>query len=561
MAAAVFSLLGSLLAAAPAGAQHPLVSLPLDDPAYEQLAGLDRQGCAPARVSPFRPYLSRDVRRALRRAAADSACTGALLDELSRRFTVAAPAPAPVVRDTLAPDTLAGVAPDLARAIREAQGRDEPGDESRLSFGAKGTLFVTALGEGEVEPRWLDVRPTSEGTPPLVARLRGRATWDGGPRMTAVMEGFAQSHARNDQTLRARALRRTSGAVGFSEAYLSGAVGNFVLSFGRAHEAWLGRDRESLMLGAHGPPLDRLVASISTRRFEARALAATLDDVVLDTVRGEVPSGVPPQRFYRVLVGHAIVWRPVGALEVTVGETAVLSRGSRTLDAAYLNPLMLYIVTQNDTGRESNRDNLTAFGAARVRVGPATVTGELLIDDIQIDKADRARTPDQLGWRLEATTRLPLIRPASATVEYRRLDSYTYMRGDYDAVYQHFDRPLGSELGPDADDLRAGGEVWATGRLRLAATVGRWRRGTLRVYQRPGQRATGNAGRPFPTTGPDAYVQSATTGDLSAQFLSGTIPVTARVGLARIENVNNTLAGSALYVRAQLTGSYAFRYP
>jgi len=533
----------------------------MDDPAYEQLAGLDRQGCAAARVSPFRPWLARDVRRALRRAAADSTCRGILLDALSLRFTAAEPEPAPIVRDTLGPDTLAGVAPDLARAIREAQSRDEPGDESRLSFGAKGSLFVTPLSKGEFEPRWLDVRPTSEGTPPLVVQVRARATWDGGPRMTAVMEGFAQSHARNDFTLRARALRRTSGAVGFSEAYLSGAVGNFVLSFGRAHEAWLGRDRESLMLSAHGPPLDRLVASISTRRFEARAIAATLGDVVLDTVRGEVPSGVPPQRFYRTLVGHAIVWRPTGALEFTVGETAVLSRGSRTLDAAFLNPLMLYIVTQNDTGRESNRDNLTAFGAARVRLGPATFAGELLVDDIQIDKADRARTPDQLGWRLELTTRLPLLRPASATVEYRRLDSYTYMRGDYDAVYQHFDRPLGSELGPDADDLRAGGEIWATGRLRFAAALGRWRRGTLRVYQRPGQRATGNTGRPFPTTAPGQYVQSATTGDLSAQFLSSRIPLTASVGLARIENVNNTLAASALYVRARLTGSYAFRYP
>ena len=309
----------------------------------------------------------------------------------------------------------------------------------------------------------------------------------------------------------------------------------------------------------YAEPAMRVVQAAA--RAVPRGLLGFLGDVVLDTVRGEVPSGVPPQRFYRTLVGHAIVWRPTGALEFTVGETAVLSQGSRTLDAAFLNPLMLYIVTQNDTGRESNRDNLTAFGAARVRLGPATFAGELLVDDIQIDKADRARTPDQLGWRLELTTRLPLLRPASATVEYRRLDSYTYMRGDYDAVYQHFDRPLGSELGPDADDLRAGGEIWATGRLSFAAALGRWRRGTLRVYQRPGQRATGNAGRPFPTTAPGQYVQSATTGDLSAQFLSSRIPLTASVGLARIENVNNTLAASALYVRARLTGSYAFRYP
>ena len=315
------------------------------------------------------------------------------------------------------------------------------------------------------------------------------------------------------------------------------------------------------MLSAHGPAYDRLVASIATRRFEARAIAASLDDVVLDTTRGEVPSGVPPQRFYRMLVGHALVWRPTPSIELTFGETALLSRGSRSLDAAYLNPLMIYVVTQNDTGRENNRDNLTTFGAARLRVGPTTLVGELLVDDIQIDPADRKKTPDQLGWRLLATTPLPLAWPASGAVEYRHVNSYTYMRGNYDEVYQQFDRPVGSELGPDADDLRASGELWPSGRVRLAGSIGRWRRGVLRIDQRPGQRATGNAGKPFPSTGPGQYVQSALLGDLALQLLSARVPVTARLQLARIENVNNTLSGPALYVRAQLIGSYAFRYP
>ena len=42
-----------LTAAAPASAlaQHALVGLPLTDPAYTQLDGLMRQGCAAARVS------------------------------------------------------------------------------------------------------------------------------------------------------------------------------------------------------------------------------------------------------------------------------------------------------------------------------------------------------------------------------------------------------------------------------------------------------------------------------------------------------------------------------
>ena len=555
-------------AAVPAHGQHALVTLPLDDPAYEQLAALERLGCNPARVSPFRPYRAGAVRAALRVALNDTACAGPILEALRARFIARAVdsvrAPMPATTDSaVAADTLAGVAPDLVRAIREEEddhGRPV-GEEGRFRFGARADLALTTLSKGEFEPLWESVRPTGQGTPAAVARLRARVTWEGGPRLVAVVEPFAQSHRRNDPLLRERALRTTTGSVGFREAYIAGALGKLVLSFGRSAEAWLGRGDESLMLSAHGPAYDRLVASIATRRFEARAIAASLNDVVLDTTRGEVPSGVPPQRFYRMLVGHALVWRPAPSLELTFGETALLSRGSRSLDGAYLNPLMIYVVTQNDTGRESNRDNLTTFGAARVRVGPTTLTGELLVDDIQIDPADRKKTPDQLGWRLQATTPLPLAWPASGTVEYRHVNSYTYMRANYDQVYQQFDRPLGSELGPDADDLRATGELWPSGRVRLAGSIGRWRRGVLRIDERPGQRATGNAGKPFPSTGPGQYVQSALLSELAAQLLSARIPVTARLQLARIENVNNTLSGPALYVRAQLIGSYAFRYP
>ncbi|HVP70344.1 MAG TPA: hypothetical protein VMS45_03405, partial [Gemmatimonadaceae bacterium] len=40
-----------------AAAQHPLVTLPLSDPAYIQLDALVRQGCVAARLSPYRPYM------------------------------------------------------------------------------------------------------------------------------------------------------------------------------------------------------------------------------------------------------------------------------------------------------------------------------------------------------------------------------------------------------------------------------------------------------------------------------------------------------------------------
>src|SRR4051812_33657537 len=96
---------------ASADGQHALVTLPLDDPAHQQLRALERGGCAAARVSPFRPYLVGRVRTALARAHDEKACRGPLLDALLARFQVDGVRAEP---DTAAArDTMRGVADDL----------------------------------------------------------------------------------------------------------------------------------------------------------------------------------------------------------------------------------------------------------------------------------------------------------------------------------------------------------------------------------------------------------------------------------------------------------------
>jgi len=74
------TLVAAVLAPGSALAQHALVGLPLTDPAYTQLEGLTRQGCAEARVSQFRPYFVGDIRKAIKEAESDSSCLGPRLD-------------------------------------------------------------------------------------------------------------------------------------------------------------------------------------------------------------------------------------------------------------------------------------------------------------------------------------------------------------------------------------------------------------------------------------------------------------------------------------------------
>lgn len=549
------------LAASPfasASAQHDLFTLPIADPAYRQFEGLSRTGCVAARVSPYRPYLLINIRRALVAAVRDEACRGGILDQLVRRFRPDTTPPAPPPE----PGVIPPVGPVMLEDMAEQPEEEEP---TGLGVGAEVGVRLSSLSRGVVRPLWLDVRPTAEGAPSAVGFGRLRVTWDGGDRIAAVAEATAQTHGRNDPLVRARGFRTTSGFVDFTEAYANARLGRVVLSFGRAREAWLGEGEESTVLSAHGPPLDRFLVAARWSRLEIRALFASIDDVVLTVEEDSLVPGTPPQRLHRMIAGHAFTIRPTRGWELTLGETALLSRRGGGVDLAFANPLMLYLVSEHDTsyaGGSATGNNLTVFGSTRLQRGRLTAEAEIVVDDIQIDAADRAVIPHQLAWRLSGTMGFVAPWPASIGVEYRRADSYGYLRRYYSEVYHQYGRPLGTELGPDANLVRAAADLWPTGRVRFAAGVGRWNRGALRLTERPAQAAFGHAGEPYPSVSEERpAVQEAWLGDASVEWLDTQLPVRLMVELARIDNVNNEPGVSGNYLRAHLVASYRFRYP
>jgi Capsule assembly protein Wzi len=514
----------------PARAQFGLVELPITDQAYDQLGALERMGCVPARVSTFRPYQVRAIRAALLRARADGRCQGAILDQLTRRFA------------RTARDTTMG-----------------------LRGGASVTLQGTEMNKGEFLPMWNSILPKSEGTPTGVAIVHGRLSFGDGAddHVVIVTDAYAESNGRNDPTDRADGFRHTAAVADFSEAYVNARAGIVTFSLGREQEAWLGQGNESLVLSANGPPIDRLAVEFHTAHWEGRAIVGELDKDVLTAAQDSLNSTVQPQQYYRFLYGHALTWRPDRLVEATLGETALISSGANTLDLYYVNPFVPYIVTKSDTGRkdDAGNDNLTAFVGIRLRPGPVTLRGELLIDDIQIDSKDRTVTPDQLGFQLGLSAPIPVGIPASIDVSYERVDSYTYLAQFYNQAWQHYNAPLGSEIGPDADLWQVGAEVFVAGPIRIAGGVGYWRRGLQRIFERPGTDVVGLGQPPFPTSGPGEPVQTAELGNLSVQYLNPILPLTLRLNLANVTNANNQPSPAALYAQAQVLLTYAFRYP
>ena len=129
----------------------------------------------------------------------------------------------------------------------------------------------------------------------------------------AVVDAYAQTDRRNDPTTRANRFRSTSGVIDFSEAYLSGKLGPVVLSVGRGREAWLGdagEPAESMVLSANGPALDRILLDAQWTRFQFRALVASVNDVVLTPALDATPDSLGSQRWHRMLIAHALTFRP-----------------------------------------------------------------------------------------------------------------------------------------------------------------------------------------------------------------------------------------------------------
>jgi hypothetical protein len=491
-----------------AQAQFGLVQLPMDDPAYVQLTALEHMGCAEARVSPRRPYDIRSIRAALARARNVSSCRGTILDALTRRF-----APRP--------------------------GDKNPG----LRAGAKATAQFTGLSGGTFEPLWNDIRPTDQGDQAAVGILNGRLDWGDGSadQVVAVGDAYAQTGTRNDPTVRARTFRHTSGVLDFDEAYLSGRAGPFEGTIGRGQEAWLGESQESLVLSANGPAIDRITGSVSTDHVEARALLGSLDDVVLDSAQDNIMGTQSIQRYYRYLAAYAVTWRPSRVVEATAGQLAILPAASRVLDLYYVNPFSPYPDTTRRLVNVTN--HVETFGGLRLRAGVATFDGEVL--------ADQVLKSDHLAYLLTASTPLPVSIPVSLDGTFEHIGQDTYTSQYYASVPEHYGVPLGSVLGPDAELGEGGAEVFLTSAVRVSGDLGIWRRGKVRIDERPAQ----------PATGPDSPEQRATIGDLSIQFLNPIAPVTLRFSGAAVSNVNNVASPTTTYGQLQLLASYAFRYP
>lgn len=337
---------------------------------------------------------------------------------------------------------------------------------------------------------------------------------------------------------RARTWRGVSAVV--ERAYVKLERPAFSLLAGRTGEAW-GRSRRSgLLLSGTAATFDELGASFAAGPVSFRAVHALLEYETL----GTEPDLKDGERVF--LAGHRAVFT-FGAGSVGVSETVVYS--SVNPDPVYLNPLAPFYLSQHN---ERSNDNVLWSLDLLVRpVGGLDVYGELLVDDLMYER--NVEHPDKYGFCVGQTYHGALGGDDyEISLEYAHVRKWTYTHGTVEHRFVHDGRPIGFELGPDADRIILSLDYHPTFEWSLGASLSFSRKGEGDITE-PYEDGTS-----FEPEFPSGVVERTTRVSLSASYddLSG---LWGELGLSfsRIGNEGNVIGSDD--DRWELRGGIGFR--
>lgn len=163
-----------------------------------------------------------------------------------------------------------------------------------------------------------------------------------------------------------------------AESYLSAQWSMGELFFGRVDRNWGPSGLQGLLLSDDPYGLDHLAIAIGTPNFQLQALATQLDE-------GDSAGTV----VHRYMEQHRLWFRPHASWTFALWEGSVLSGPDRAFEPWYLNIMNLGLLERVNMVASPNSHNrkVTSFlGLDLERRGDATVFGQLMLGDIQIDR-------------------------------------------------------------------------------------------------------------------------------------------------------------------------------
>jgi hypothetical protein len=200
-----------------------------------------------------------------------------------------------------------------------------------------------------------------------------------------------------------------------AESYVSAQWQYGEVFFGRLDRNWGPSVAPGALLSADPYGLDHLGITLGTSGIQLQAIATQLDSRV-DSTGAAV---------HRYMVQHRLWVRPPGRWTVALWEGSVLSGTGRELEPWYLNIMNLGFLEQVNSG-----SNVNSFvGLDAEWHGAATVYGQFMLDDIQVDrKTPTDQKPASYAWTLGAKGGLPLS--GAWTLFYTQVANLAYRNED-----------------------------------------------------------------------------------------------------------------------------------
>ncbi|MBU0517530.1 capsule assembly Wzi family protein [bacterium] len=293
-----------------------------------------------------------------------------------------------------------------------------------------------------------------------------------------------------------------SNFAGLSEQAYFMVVGEnsrWSLKLGRDHLYW-GPGQDHLLLNYNRRGIDQINVQARWGWGRFTALIGQVDDF-------EDSTGSRTSRF---LSGHRLEISPWPWLRMGLSETLLFTGDVRF---GSMNPFVPYYGELVNETSEGN--GLMGFDFVVYPAVGTEIFGELLLDDIQLEKNDsKDLEPNEWGWliggRWSGVDGL-----LGVGLTYSGVANRTYNALEPKYRYQNYGLPLGSELGNDADRLRFDFSIWPQAGYHA------------NLFWEVSRQGEGRVTAPFDTT----YLAYTVEEGYDEPFPTGTVQKTMTVGL------------------------------
>jgi len=233
--------------------------------------------------------------------------------------------------------------------------------------------------------------------------------------------------------------RGLAGEVESAMAVYKGRA--FQIIAGRFGSSW-GPSRQSLILSETARPMDGIQIRSQWGKFVFIYQFAKLSRT---GTFSDNQSGFDNRYF----AGHRIAFKANDNLYFSLFETIIYGGPGRSIELAYLNPLMFFHAFQLNENYDDN--TFLGFDFTCYLNKRHKFYGQFLVDDFQVDDKTRGdNEPDEIGLLLGIHS-INLFNLFDAKVEYLRIANRTYNQIYDRNRYENRGELIGHPFGPDGD--------------------------------------------------------------------------------------------------------------